>query len=132
MARHLPLPRTTARRALVAFAAAGAAVGAGATTAGAVPAQSGRPASAEGAGPQTGLPAVTGPVGHVTGPVADMRPNPLAETGADPLDNGVETQIADFRPVNTRTLTGPVAQAPSVRSVPVAGPVTRSLGGGAG
>ncbi len=35
--------------------------------------------------------------GQVVGTVADLKPNPLAGTGVDPLDNGVATQVADFR-----------------------------------
>ncbi|WP_225837124.1 hypothetical protein [Streptomyces sp. NK08204] len=84
------------------------------------------------AGPRTGLAALTGAVGHVTGPVADLKPNPLAGTGADLLDDGVSTQLADSKPVNSRTQTGPVAQARSLRAVPVARPATRLPGTGQG
>ncbi|MGC9438723.1 hypothetical protein [Streptomyces sp. WG5] len=74
-----------------------------------------------------GLQAVTGAVGHVAGPAADLRPNPLAGTGVDPLDNGVGTQVADFRPLTSTALTGPVAQARSVGGVPVVGQAAESL-----
>ncbi|GHB43267.1 hypothetical protein GCM10010377_37520 [Streptomyces viridiviolaceus] len=105
MARHA-FPRTpTARRALAALATAGVALGAGAATA----------SAADGA-----VAGVTGTAGHAAAPVTDLRPNPLAGTGVDPLDNGVETTVADFAPLDSRALTGPVAQAPSVGSVPVA------------
>ncbi|MFH8977237.1 hypothetical protein [Streptomyces sp. NPDC017890] len=112
MARHASSSRTPAvRRALVVLATTGAALGAGAVT-----------ASAEGGmDPQPDLRAVTGTVGHVTGPVADLKPNPLAGTGVDPLDNGVGTQVADFQPLTSTALTGPVAQARSVGGVPVVG-----------
>ncbi|MFF8030349.1 MULTISPECIES: hypothetical protein [unclassified Streptomyces] len=112
MARH-NAPRTPAvRRALAVLATAGAALGAGATTAAA--ADSGPPA---------------GGAGQVVGTVADLKPNPLAGTGVDPLDNGVRTQVADFRPVDSRAVTGPVAQAPSVGGVPGAGEATDLLRG---
>ncbi|MEV5885506.1 hypothetical protein AB0L74_22795 [Streptomyces sp. NPDC052020] len=134
MTRHAS-PRTPfARRALAALATAGAALGGGAATAaadttvsaGAAPPP---PAAADEGGPRTALPATLGTVRHVTGPVAGLRPNPLAGTGVDPLANGVATQVADFKPLNSRTLTDPVTQAPSVGGMPVAGRVTGLLGG---
>ncbi|MEZ7007736.1 hypothetical protein [Streptomyces sp. AD55] len=137
MARHAS-PRTPhAQRALLALAAAGAALAAGA--AGASAADSGdttlagvahtRPTSLGTIDPQAGLEAVTGTVGHVTGPVADLKPNPLAGTGVDPLDNGVGTQLADFRPLTSTALTGPVAQAESLGAVPVLGQAVGLLRG---
>jgi hypothetical protein len=86
-----------------------------------------RPTSLGNIDPQAGLAAVTGTVGYVTGPVADLKPNPLAGTGVDPLDNGVGTQLADFRPLTSQMLTGPVAQAPSVGSIPVVDQVVGAL-----
>lgn len=134
MARHAS-PRTpTARRALVLLATAGAALGAGAATASA--ADGGetiaglahtRPTSLGNIDPQAGLAAVTGTVGYVTGPVADLKPNPLAGTGVDPLDNGVGTKVADFQPLTSTALTGPVAQAESLGAVPVVGEVAGLL-----
>ncbi|MFF8941083.1 hypothetical protein ACF1A5_02170 [Streptomyces sp. NPDC014864] len=139
MARHASPSRPTrptARRALFALATAGVAVGGGATTAAAdtlpVVGAEHRPTSLGRVDPQAGLAATSGTVGYVTGPVAGLKPNPLAGTGVDPLDNGVGTQLADFQPVTSRALTGPVAQAPSVGSMPVLGQVTGLLGGGAG
>ncbi|WP_369181476.1 hypothetical protein [Streptomyces mutabilis] len=133
MARHA-YPRTPhAQRALIALATAGAALAAGAATASA---DSGEtvagpaptlPASLGDIDPQAGLRALTGTVGHVTGPAADLKPNPLAGTGVDPLDNGVGTKVADFQPLTSTALTGPVAQARSVGSVPVVGPATELL-----
>ncbi|GGQ05099.1 hypothetical protein ACFFKE_20055 [Streptomyces mutabilis] len=133
MARHA-YPRTPhAQRALIALATAGAALAAGAATASADsgetmagPAHT-RPASLGDIDPQAGLRAVTGTVGHVTGPAADLKPNPLAGTGVDPLDNGVGTEVADFQPLTSTALTGPVAQARSVGSVPVVGQATELL-----
>lgn len=133
MARHAS-PRTPhAQRALVALAATGAALAAGAGTASADGGETiaglaqTRPTSMGNIDPQAGLQAVTGMVGYVTGPVADLKPNPLAGTGVDPLDNGVGTKVADFQPLASTALTGPVAQAQSLGAVPVVGQATELL-----
>ncbi|MFI2643023.1 hypothetical protein [Streptomyces sp. NPDC018610] len=131
MARHASTPHSTARRVLFAVATAGAALGAGAATAAAATA----PAAHEARGPvtrgeldpQAAARTLTGTVHHATGPVAGLKPNPLAGTGVDPLDNGVTTQVADFRQVSSRQLTGPVAEAPSVGAVPVVDRVAGTL-----
>lgn len=134
MARHAAqqntLARTTARiAAVVGVAAAGAAAAspAFADTAPAVDAVRTRPASLGNIDPQAGLGALTGTVGYVTGPVEGLKPNPLVSTGVDPLDNGVGTQLADFKPLSSQALTGPLAQAPSVGRIPVLGQVTGLL-----
>jgi hypothetical protein len=133
MARHTSSPTPTAQRALVALATAGVALGAGAATASADTAPvvnevvHTRPTSLGRVDPQAGLQAVTGMVGYVTGPVAGLKPNPLAGTGVDPLDNGVATQLADFQPLASRALTGPIAEAQSIGSIPVLGQVTTLL-----
>jgi hypothetical protein len=126
MARHASSPRSTARRALLAVATAGVALGAGAATAsaGVLPAAGGGHRLGQ-VDPQAAARTLTGTAHHVTGPVAGLKPNPLAGTGVDPLDNSVGTQVADFRPVDSKMVTGPVAQAPSIDSIPVAG---RALG----
>lgn len=69
----------------------------------------------------------TGAVGYVTGPVAGLKPDPLAGTGVDPRDNGIGTRLADFKPMTSQALTGPVAQAQSIGSIPVVGKVTGHL-----
>ncbi|MFD9463895.1 hypothetical protein [Streptomyces sp. NPDC060027] len=134
MARHAAqqntLARTTARiAAAVGVVAAGAAAAspAFADTAPVADAGRTRPASLGNIDPQAGLGALTGTVGYVTGPVEGLKPNPLAGTGVDPLDNGVGTQLADFKPLSSQALTGPLAQAPSVGSIPVLGQVTGLL-----
>ncbi|CAM5411723.1 hypothetical protein SVIOM342S_03823 [Streptomyces violaceorubidus] len=106
MARHAS-PRTPhTQRALVALATAGAALAAGAATASADGGETiaglahTRPTSLGNIDPQAGLAAVTGTVGYVTGPVDDLKPNSLAGTGVDPLDNGVGTKVADFQPLD--------------------------------
>ncbi|MEU6364610.1 hypothetical protein ABZ876_02420 [Streptomyces sp. NPDC046931] len=132
MARHASPKNPTARRALVLIATAGAALGAGAAAASADSApvldvMRTRPVSLDQAGQQQGLQELSGVVGRVTGPLSDLKPNPLAGTGVDPLDNGVTTQIADFNPLSSQTLTRPVAQAQSLGSLPVAGQVLRGM-----
>lgn len=132
MARHAhqqtTMARTTARIAVaVGVVAAGAA--AAATPAAAADLMSTHPAVLGDVDPQAGLAALTGTVRHVTGPVTGLRPNPLAGTGVDPLDNGVGTQLADFKPLSSQTLTRPLTQAPSVGSVPVVGQALGMLHG---
>ncbi|MGW1215471.1 hypothetical protein ACWD5F_38160 [Streptomyces sp. NPDC002499] len=132
MARHTSSPNPTAQRALVALATAGVALGAGAASAAAdtepvLDVVRTRPTSLGTIDPQAGTQALTGMVGYVTGPVADLKPNPLAGTGVDPLDNGLGTQLADFKPLATQALTGPVAQAESIGSIPLVGPATGLL-----
>ncbi|WP_330259570.1 hypothetical protein OG586_23680 [Streptomyces murinus] len=132
MARHSKPQHPTARRALFALVTAGAALGAGAATAHAdtdaplvqVP---WRPTSLGNIDPEAGLTVLTGTVGYVTGPVAGLKPNPLAGTGVDPLDNGVGTQVADFKPVGSQMLTAPIAEAQSLGSLPVVGQVLAGL-----
>ncbi|MGA4801010.1 hypothetical protein [Streptomyces lavendulocolor] len=73
--------------------------------------------------PQAALQGTMGAVPHVTGVAKNLKVNPLAQTGVDPLNNGVGTQVSDFRPVDTTTATGSLTSLPGL---PVAGPV---LGG---
>ncbi|MFB7494248.1 hypothetical protein ACFC09_05990 [Streptomyces sp. NPDC056161] len=125
MAGRTSSQHPAAQRALIALATASAALGAGAATAAAAtdPAVDlpHRPASLGRLDAQAGLAGVTGSVPHVTGPVTALKPNPLAGTGVDPLDNGVGTQLADFKPLTSQALTRPVAQAQSVGEMPVVG-----------
>ncbi|MEU0644755.1 hypothetical protein [Streptomyces umbrinus] len=132
MARFPAHQNQTARRALLALTTAGIAVGVGATSAAAdtepvVDVVRTRPTSLGNVNPEAGVQALTGTVGYVTGPVAGLKPNPLAGTGVDPLDNGLATQVADFPPLATTMLTAPVAQAQSLGAVPVLGQVTGLL-----
>ena len=133
MSRHASSPNPTARRALAALATAGVALGAGAATAAAdtgpaLDVVRTRPTSLGQIDPQAGLKVLGGVLPYVTGPVAGLKPNPLAGTGVDPLDNGVGTQLADFKPLTSKTLTGPLAQAPSVGSLPVVGQLLGGVG----
>ncbi|MEV1024411.1 hypothetical protein [Streptomyces sp. NPDC050264] len=134
MARHAvrknQMPTSGARRALLraglTVTAAGAAVAAGAVTASAAPA----PATTDAASP---VQILTSAVGSATsyglGPVKDLKLNPLAGTGTDPLDNAVGTQIADFKPVSTAALTGPLAAGNSLSELPVVGAAAGILPG---
>lgn len=88
-----------------------------------------RPTSVGHIDPQAGVQGALGTLSYVTGAVSGLKPNPLAGTGVDPLDNGVGTQLADFKPLTSQMLTGPVAQAQSIGSIPVLGEVTKVLGG---
>ncbi|MER6439881.1 MULTISPECIES: hypothetical protein [unclassified Streptomyces] len=133
MARHASGKNPTVRRALVALATAGAALGAGAATAAAdtAPAAEGartRPESAGSLDAQAGARALSGTLGYITGPLAGLKPNPLAGTGVDPLDNGIGAQLADFKPLSSQSLTRPLAQAPSLGSMPVVGQALGVLG----
>ncbi|MEU2777266.1 hypothetical protein ABZ646_31305 [Streptomyces sp. NPDC007162] len=126
MSRHASSPNPTAQRALIALATASVALGAGAATAAATPqvvhdAVRSRSTSVGPADPQAALTAVGGLLPYVTGPVTALKPNPLAGTGVDPLDNGVGTRLADFEPLTSKTVTEPVAEAPSIGDVPVVG-----------
>lgn len=143
-ARHA-VPRTgntpTARRALLALATASLALGAGAGAASAAEndGHSSAPAAKELPEPKkakvklnkidtkAGLTALRDSVGYAVAPVGRLKPNPLAGTGVDPLNNGVGTQVADFKPVSSKQVTGPVAQADSVQGLPVVGGVVGAL-----
>lgn len=131
MARHT-FPRksgTTARRVLVALATAGAALGGAATAASAAPLPV-TPLPAVGdADIPTGVSALTDSLPYVAAPLSDLKLNPLAGTGTDPLDNGVATQLADFRPLDSRALTHPVAETESIGGIPVVGRALGVLGG---
>lgn len=135
MARHDSPQTSSGRRALAALATAGVALGAGAGTAAAAAGEPAvdvvrtRPTSVGHLDPQAGVQGALGSLAYVTGAVSGLKPNPLAGTGVDPLDNGVGTQLADFKPLTSQMLTGPVAQAQSIGSIPLLGDVTKVLGG---
>ncbi len=61
---------------------------------------------------------------HSVAPVTDLQLDPLANTGVDPLDNAVGTQIADFKPVTTAIVTDPITSGASLSELPVVGAVT--------
>lgn len=77
--------------------------------------------------------AVTGALGHSLdngiAPVTHLRLDPLAGTGVDPLDNAVGTKVADFKPLSTAAVTGPVTGGGALKDLPVAGQITGLLHG---
>ncbi|MFF8613276.1 hypothetical protein [Streptomyces sp. NPDC015350] len=139
MARHAlsKSPRRALLRAGLTVTAVGAALGAGGAAAQAAPA----PAPVAGA-QDTGLGtdvdaatgAVTGALGsslkHGIAPVTHLQLDPLARTGTDPLDNGVETRIADFKPLSTTVLTDPLTSGGALKDLPVVGQAAQALHGG--
>lgn len=72
---------------------------------------------------------VHGSLGGAVGAVKHLQLNPLAKTGVDPLDNVLSTQIADFRPVSTAAVTGPLAEGASLAELPVVGKAVGLLPG---
>ncbi|WP_030217980.1 hypothetical protein [Streptomyces bikiniensis] len=130
MARHAA-PSTSRRSALLkaglTVTAAGAALvgaGAGAQAAAPVPLPlDGLTRTDTGA---AGTGALDG-VGYALGPLTQLKLNPLAGTGVDPLDNGLGTQVADFKPVGTNLVTDHVTRGGAVADLPVVGPLTQGL-----
>ncbi|MFJ8592850.1 hypothetical protein [Streptomyces sp. NPDC093598] len=129
MARHDSPKQPTAQRALAVLATAGIALGAGAASAAAgtgsvldmVHTSLGK------TDPRAGFQAASDTLAYTTGTVTGLKPNPLAGTGVDPLDNSVGTEVADFKPMTSREVTGPVAQAPSIGGIPVVEAATEPL-----
>ncbi|AXG79918.1 hypothetical protein [Streptomyces paludis] len=141
MARHAapPSPRRTLLRAGLTLTAAGAALGLGG-------------AAAQAAAPAAPLPlsgtdkpllditevpvageAVASALGHsaagALGPVKNLQLDPLAGTGTDPLDNVLGTQIADFKPISTAAVTGPLTDGGALKDLPLVGGVVALLPG---
>lgn len=72
---------------------------------------------------------VTGALGNGIGPVKNLTLDPLSNTSVDPLDNALGSQVADFKPVSTAAVTGPVTQGGSLATLPVAGTAAGLLPG---
>lgn len=130
MARHAaPSPRRgTLLRAGLTVAAAGAALGAGAISAQAAPAAA--PVGAESVLGAVPLGAATGLAANSVAGVGELKSlqlHPLANTGVDPLDNAVGTQVADFQPVSTALVTDNITRGQALEDLPVAGPVAQGL-----
>ncbi|MEV4332868.1 hypothetical protein AB0K02_20385 [Streptomyces sp. NPDC049597] len=136
MARHAASPqrRRTLARAGLTVAAAGAALGAGSAAAQAatVPETVGAqsvvgPDARVGAAP---LATLTGVVTRSVDGLGELRSlplNPLANTGVDPLDNTVATQVADFKPVSTAVVTDNLTRGQALEDLPVAGPLANGV-----
>ncbi|MFI6344441.1 hypothetical protein [Streptomyces sp. NPDC050560] len=122
--RHAAPSHSTAHRALrragLALTAAGLTLGAGATAASAAE----RSPMADVPGPAQVL---ADSAAAVVAPVTDLKLDPLAGTGSDPLDNGVGTQIADFKPLSTAALTAPLSGGASLSDLTAR--TTGALGG---
>ncbi|MFB7370028.1 hypothetical protein ACFC0D_09330 [Streptomyces sp. NPDC056222] len=71
--------------------------------------------------------AALGATGHAVGPLTSLQLDPLANTGVDPLDNGVGTQVADFKPVGTNLVTDHVTKGGGLDDLPLVGEVTGAL-----
>ncbi|SCE53659.1 hypothetical protein GA0115235_12361, partial [Streptomyces sp. DpondAA-F4a] len=54
---------------------------------------------------------------------------PARRTGADPLDNAVGAQIADFKPVTTAIVTDPLTSGGALADLPLVGKVTGLITG---
>lgn len=133
MARHAAASKNLSRallRAGLTVTVAGAALGVGgAATASAAPVpapQASDNLPAAGAGVYRAVQEVA--AGGL-GPAKNLKLNPLAGTGADPLDNAVGTRIADFKPVSTAPLTAPLTQGAALGDLPLVGPATGLLPG---
>ncbi|GAA2441286.1 hypothetical protein ACFPFX_06055 [Streptomyces mauvecolor] len=76
-----------------------------------------------------GAQGAAGAVGYAVAPAKSLRLDPLANTGVDPLDNGVGAKVADFRPVSTTMATSPVASGGALKDLPVTGQAAGLLPG---
>lgn len=133
MARHAA--SNNQRRALLrvglTVAAAGAAIGAGGAAAQAAPMLPvGAPQASGHSADDLNVPAgVEHSLPGALAPVKSLQLDPLANTGVDPLDNAVGTQIADFKPVSTAMVTDPVTNGGGLRDLPLVGQATALLPG---
>ncbi|GGY91645.1 hypothetical protein [Streptomyces poonensis] len=124
MARHSAPQNPTARRAALVAATAGVALGAGAGMAAAasepvLPTVQVRNIDMGRIDPQAGLRGLGEGLRYVLGALGRVKPNPIADTPVDVFNNGVGTRIADFPPLYTQALTRPVAEAPTIGSMPL-------------
>lgn len=71
-------------------------------------------------GAQAGELSAPAALAGATDPVTNLKVNPLANTGVDPLNNGVATKVADFPSVGTGMATGSLTRGPSVGELPTA------------
>ncbi|MFI6941519.1 hypothetical protein ACIBI4_19760 [Streptomyces sp. NPDC050418] len=74
-------------------------------------------------------PAVGPALSGVLAPAKDLQLDPFANTAVDPLDNAVGTQVADFQPVSSEAVTGPLARGASLDDLPLLGAATQVLPG---
>ncbi|MYT68732.1 MULTISPECIES: hypothetical protein [unclassified Streptomyces] len=130
MARHAQSTSSTrTRRSLLnaglVVGAAGAALVAGGGAAGAaVPTGDGSDLTSA---TQAATGALHGSTATGLGTLKTLQLDPLANTGVDPLDNAVGTQLADFAPLSTAAVTAPLTSGGSLDDLPLVGPATHLL-----
>ncbi|WP_328537052.1 hypothetical protein [Streptomyces sp. NBC_00344] len=122
MAKHAsPGPRRNSLlRIGLTVSVAGAALGMGAAAAqAAAPAKNGAAAPTAASGDHGAPPVkvLNGGAEGAMGAVKNLQLDPLANTGVDPLNNGVGTQVADFKPVSTTQVTAPVARGAALKDL---------------
>ncbi|ARF57113.1 hypothetical protein [Streptomyces gilvosporeus] len=88
-----------------------------------------RPASRPDATAKGATSGVRNSVAGATGALKNLKLNPLANTGVDPLDNSVGTQVGDFKPVSTKIVTGPLSRGDAPKDLPLVGRAMRFLPG---
>ncbi|MFJ4710989.1 hypothetical protein [Streptomyces sp. NPDC088785] len=127
---HSSRTRHPLLRAGLVVGAAGAALVGGAAAAGAAE-QAGAAQGAGGSDVTAATQAVTqalhGSTATGLGTLKSLQLDPLAGTGVDPLDNGIGTQVADFKPIGSSGLTAPLTSGGSLEDLPLVGPATRLL-----
>jgi hypothetical protein len=67
------------------------------------------------------LAGLTGAVPHVVAPAKDFRLDPLANSAADPLNNGVALQPDQGAPVSTQPVTSGLSNGGGLASLPLVG-----------
>lgn len=121
------VPRTLLRAGLV-VSAAGAAIAAGGAATASADAASVLTRNTDTGAAASGLhTALRHSASSGLGPVKNLQLNPMANTAVDPLNNGVATQVADFKPMSTKQVTGFLSRGGALRDLPLAGRVTRAL-----
>jgi hypothetical protein len=119
------MPTLRSALALTVTAAAAVLVPAGAATAAPVP----EPSVTDSLPARSALGAVHSATAYGVGPVKHLTLDPLANSGVDPLDNAVRPQVADFKPVSTAAVTGPVTRGGSLSTLPLTAQATTLLPG---
>jgi hypothetical protein len=125
------MPSLRSALALSLTAAAAALVPAAAAAAATAPAGPAPATALDGVLPLDALPTqtVTGALGAGVDPVRNLTLDPLSDTGVDPLDNGLGSQVADFKPLSTTAVTDQVTHGGSLSTLPVVGPASGLLSG---
>ncbi|WP_431043965.1 hypothetical protein ACQUSR_20115 [Streptomyces sp. P1-3] len=140
-ARHTRTPQRLRSRALfratLAVSAAGAAlVGSGASEAAATSGSTPDAVNVTSAVPLLNSKMVKGrgitapaALTNTLGTLKHLQANPWARTPVDPLNNSVETKIADFKPAGTKSITAPLSDGAKIGEIPATRPATDALPG---